>query len=352
MKIIYVANKYDHGEPELGFSNEYLNYYESLVQMNNKKNEVILFPIDVITKKKGREQANKELLDLTFRENPDLVFIHNMDALKKEIIKKITEESGAVTFTWSFDDHWNFYKCSKYWAPLFHWVFTTDPLAIEKYQRIGYKNAVFLPQGYNHFLYRPLNLPKIYDITFIGRPHGVRKTIIKKLKEVGINVQCFGKGWPNGHISTEEKIKIISQSKINLNLAESSGILWKQIALIFLHRKFDRSIGINSPLKWYENFQTLLAQKRTQIKGRIFHILGGGGFLLTGYTEKLEKLYVPGKEIECFSSFDEMVKKIKYYLTHDEEREKIAKAGYERSIREHTCEKRFNEIFKITGKNI
>lgn len=351
MKIIFVANQYDHGNPELGFSNEYSNYYESLVRINNKENEVILFPIDVVTKRKGIKETNKELLNLTFKKKPDIVFIFNMDSVQKEIVKKITQESGAKTFTWSLDDHWNFYRCSKYWAPLFHWIFTTDPLVIEKYKKIGFKNAVFMPQGYNHFLYKPLNLPKIYNVTFIGRPHGVRRKIIGELKRVGIDVVCFGDGWPNGHITNEEKIRIISQSKINLNLVESSGVLWKQLALIFVHRRLDRSIGINSPLKWYENFQTLLAQNREQIKGRIFHVLGCSGFLLTGYAEYMEKLYEPGKEVEFFYSFGEMVKKIKYYLNHDEEREKIARAGYERSIRDHTMEKRFDEIFKIIGKN-
>ena len=44
-----------------------------------------------------------------------------------------------------------------------------------------------------------------------------------------------------------------------------------------------------------------------------------------------------------------MIDKIKYYLEHNEEREAIARAGYERTLREHTYEKRFNEIFKTIG---
>ena len=204
-----------------------------------------------------------------------------------------------------------------------------------------------MPQGFNHFLYKPLDLSKIYDVTFIGRPHGKRKEEIEKLKKAGIKVECFGEGWPNGKITNEEMIKIFCQSKINLNLSQSSGKLWKQIGLIFLKRKIDRSLGLNSPLKWYGGFQTLLAQKRKQIKGRIFKVTGCGGFLLTDYTEGIEGLYETGKEIVCFSDFDDLIKKIKYYLKHNEEREKIAQAGYEYSLREHTCEKRFNEIFKI-----
>lgn len=348
MKIFYIDEKFEYGKPELGFSSTYRNYYESLVKMNNEENEVIFFPIDVLIKEKGLEETNKELLELTLKEKPDLVFFWGgLGLIKKEVIKKISQISKTVT--WSLDDHWSFYKSSKYSALLFNWVFTSDPLAIEKYRKVGQKNAVFMPQGYNHFLFKPLNLPKIYDVTFVGRPHGDRRRTIKKLRRKGIEVKCFGEGWLNGYVSHEEMIKIFSQSKINLNFTRSSGVLWKQIGLIFLHRKFDRSLGLNSPLKWYENFQVLLAQKRKQLKGRMFKIMGCGGFFLTDPTEGLEILYTPGKEIECFSNFNELVEKIRYYLTHNEEREKIAQAGYERSLCDHTCEKRFNEIFKIVS---
>jgi len=348
MKIIFIADKYDYGDSKRGFSKVYYDFYETLVKMNNGENEVIFFATDEKTKEKGLDGMNKELLELALKTNANLIFFYT-GSVKKEVVKEITQKSGATTLSWFLDDHWAFYNASRHWAPLYHWICTTDPLAVERYHKIGYQNAIFTPLAYNHFRYKLQNLPKIYDVSFIGRPHGVRKKIIKKLKKAGINVACFSEGWPKGWISHEEMLKVFSQSKINLNLVESSGVLWKQLGLIFLNRKFDRSIGINSPLKWYENFQTLLAQKRKQIKGRMFRIPGCGGFLLTGYTEKLEDLYIQGKEMDCFFNINELIEKIKYYLSHDEERERIAKAGYERTLRDHTYEKRFNEIFKAIG---
>lgn len=351
MKIIYIGNRYfSSGDPGSGSSNNYHNYYDGLVRMNSGENQAIFFPMDLTRKRVGVEGANKELLELALKEKPDLLFAHAMDSTQQEVMKKI-RESGITTFIWFFDDHWDFYKGSKYWAPYFNWVFTTDPLAVEKYHKIGCKNAFFMPQGYNHFIYKPLDLPKIYDVTFVGNPHGSRRKIIKKLQAEGIKVTCFGKGWPKGPISTEDKIKMISQSKINLNLAESSGTFLKQLALIFVHRNFDRSISINSPSRWHDNFLTLLAQKRKQIKGRIFKIAGCGGFLLTGYAEGMENLYEPDKEAVYFHNIGELVEKIKYYLSHDKEREDIAKAGRERSIRDHTLEKKYNDMFKIMGFN-
>lgn len=349
MKILYIDEKYEYGKPELGLSATYCNYCQSLAKMGH---EVIFFPVDVLTKEKSLEETNKDLLGLIQKEKPDIAFFWvGLSIFKKETLKEIKEKTGTVSVTWSFDDHWGFYKYSKHSACLFDWVFTSDPMAIKKYQKIGQKNAVFLPQGFNHFLFRPLDLPKIYDVAFVGRPHGDRKEVVKKIQEAGIKIDCFGEGWPTGRISDDEMIKVFSQSKINLNFSESSGVLWKELASIFLRRRFDRKIMINSPLKWKENFQVLLAQRRKQLKGRMFKVMGCGGFFLTNPTEGLENLYEIGEEIVYFYNLKDLIKKIKYYLSHEKEREQIARAGLERSLRDHTCEKRFDQIFKIIKEN-
>lgn len=350
MKIVHVFQTYDYGKPELGFSNAYCNYYGCLANMKDRGVEVIAFSVNVVKNKKAVEEVSRKLRELVFQEKPEAIFFGvGPGMLKRELIQEITEKSGAVTFKWSFDDHWAFFKSGKHNAFLFHWVFTTDPLAPKKYRKIGYQNAVFMPQCYNYFLYKPLDLPKIYDVSFVGRPHGIRDNLIKKLKQAGITVECFGDGWSSGRISDEEMIKIFCQSKINLNFSESSGSLLKQVALIFFRRDVYRKLKVNSPAKWYDNFQMLLGQKRKQIKGRVFKIVGCRGFLLTGRAEGMEELYRGGQEVEYFAHFDELVRKIHYYLGHEEEREKIAKAGWERSLRDHTCEKRFQEMFEIMG---
>lgn len=57
-------------------------------------------------------------------------------------------------------------------------------------------------------------------------------------------------------------------------------------------------------------------------------ICGSGGFLLTSYYDGIEEVWPEGC-IEIYKSHEECLKKIEYYLEHEEEREKIADAGYE-----------------------
>jgi len=72
---------------------------------------------------------------------------------------------------------------------------------------------------------------------------------------------------------------------------------------------------------------------RDEYNGRTFEIPGAGGFFLAERTPKHQALYEEGKEAEFFSSADECADKIKFYLTHEEARRRIAAAGYERCIR-------------------
>jgi len=346
MKILYIGMKYEYGKKELGYSFEHYNFYDSLTKMNN--NEVVYFPFDEIILEKGRDKMNKELLEVVQKEKPDLCFFFLFgDEIKKQTIKKIAQENKITTFNWFADDHFRFYNFSKYYTPLFSWVSTTDSHAIEKYNKIGYKNVIKTQWACNHLLYKPSNLEKIYDVSFIGQPHSDRREVVDRIKKAGINIKCWGNGWKNGRVSQDEMIKIFSQSKINLNLTKSSGnINLRALASIFLKKELDNSLKLINPKYWINNFQSILSKRREQIKGRNFEIPGSGGFLLTSNADNLTDYYEDGKEIVIYKDINDMIDKIKYYLEHNQEREAIAQAGYERTIKEHTYEKRFNNIFK------
>ena len=79
---------------------------------------------------------------------------------------------------------------------------------------------------------------------------------------------------------------------------------------------------------------------------RIMDILGAGGFALTNYCFETAELFQEDKEIVMFRTPEELVDKVAYYLKHDREREKIAKAGREKVLKCYTYERKLKQLME------
>lgn len=85
---------------------------------------------------------------------------------------------------------------------------------------------------------------------------------------------------------------------------------------------------------------------------RIFDIMGCGGFLMTNYQAELPDYFEIGKDLEAYSSLDELIDKCSYYLQHEDERQKIAFQGYETIQKYHTYPQRITELIRIATSHI
>jgi len=331
MKILFAALKYDYGIPERGYSFEYYSFYDTLVGMGH---DVEYFDFYSLYRQLGSLEMTKSLRRKVEEWKPDLLFMFLFsDQFDFDELKKIKYQTKTITYNWFADDHWRFDNYSRHWAPCFSFISTTDKKAIHKYQYIGYSNVLLTQWAANPRIWKPTAELICYDVTFIGQAHGNRKQVINTLRNNGLNIQVWGPYWnvtrlhklakklhfitnktiqmlvDRTRLSQEEMIKILCQSRINLNLSASS--------------------------------QTL----HNQIKGRNFEIPATGGFQISGYEEGLEEYFQLDKEIVCYHTVDELINKIKYYLNNEDERLSIAKAGYKLVLSEHTYTHRFTTLF-------
>jgi len=83
---------------------------------------------------------------------------------------------------------------------------------------------------------------------------------------------------------------------------------------------------------------------------RLYEATGMGALLMTDWKENLHEMFTPGTEVVAYRSADECLELIQYYLDHTHEREAIARAGQEHTLRAHTYYQRSQELVEIVGR--
>ena len=81
---------------------------------------------------------------------------------------------------------------------------------------------------------------------------------------------------------------------------------------------------------------------------RLYETTGVGTLLLTDWKRNLHELFEPEVEVVTYRTPEECVEKIRYFLEHEEERARIAKAGQARTLRDHTYRSRMAELVALT----
>lgn len=77
----------------------------------------------------------------------------------------------------------------------------------------------------------------------------------------------------------------------------------------------------------------------------VFTIMGSGGFLMSNFQAELLDFFVPGEDFVYYEDKEDMLQKIGYYLSHEEERKVIARSGHDKVAASHTYRHRIREIF-------
>ena len=311
MKVLCVFGKYQYGEPTRGVSTEYAAFVPALKRLGH---EVVHF--DSWDKKRYKDYAelNTDLLQTIDKERPSVMLtVQAHYEIWLETLQIIQARRDVATISWTTDDSWKYQEVSRFIGACYHAMTTTYAEVIPKYHQDGIQNVLLTQWGANIEMLQP-PIPAAlchYPVSFVGAAHGDRQRRVAELKAKGIEVACFGHGWPAGSIAGEEIPRIIRESIISLNFANA----YK---------------GAN------------------QVKARTFEVPGAGGFLLTEFASGIERAYVPSKEIAIFHSTEDLIEKIHYYLANTAERDMMARASFIRTQKEHTYDIRIQELLEFT----
>ena len=286
-----------------------------------------------------KKEFNKAILISVEHYKPDFILVYKGTFVKLETLKYLKIKGYYLTNFFpdvSFTSHT--YLDPKTFIS-YDIIFTTKSFGSDDFKRLlNVDNVVFVPHGFDELVHKPIlsgNLWKDFacDVSFIGG-YSKRKEFFlaylkRKLPE--IHLRIWGGGWNEvGEKCLKDSIEgypiygdfyalAIQASKINLGL--------------LLERVGSASSG-------------------DQITSRTFHIPAAGGFLLHQRTKEFLEYYVEGKEAACFETQEELVEKVKYYLSNDDERKSIAKAGYERCVKEYSYTARAKRVLEYIQERI
>ncbi|RLD63674.1 MAG: hypothetical protein DRI95_11430 [Bacteroidetes bacterium] len=273
---------------------------------------------------------------------PLVDFPHDM-LLMKQIINEVEAFRPDVLFLHLIDSSWTHTMLSKIRAKgvkvVFHLGIHPSQISTGIKKLIQHSDLVLIYDksyldfyreqlGVNHCYVMPFSCEMeyynrlyqkheyCYDISFVGLFDTYRESFLKALTDFDLNIWSWNmdkystslKKFHHGEASGTKMIEIYNKSKIVINI----------------HREFEKSGG---------NY-------------RMFEIPASKAFQLVDSKREISKYFTPGKEIDVFNSPEELKAKVIYYLSHDNEREKVAKSGYQKVLTQHSMSRRLHDLFR------
>lgn len=293
--------------------------------------EVELFDYAGEIRASGKDAMNRKLLARVREWKPAVtLFSLYTDQFEPSVVDRLREHTRTLCFF--HDDTWRV-EYSRRWARHFDFFTTPDIYGETKYREIGLTNAIYFPFGCNELIFRKMDLPSKYDVSFVGGWHPYREWLIDRIRKAGIVVEVVGHRWPKGEIDQEGMVRLFNESRINLNLSNSAS--------------WDARYLTSSPKAIINRLRS--RKNVEQMKARIFEVSGCGAFQLSYFVEGLAQCYEVDREVAVYTDADDLVEKVKFYLAHEALREFIAEAAYTRTLRDHTFGKRFQTVFQRMG---
>lgn len=351
---------------------------------------LVCFPF---SNKEGRhdEAVESSLMGVLRKKTPDIVFSFNYFPLISNVCKK----AGIRYISWVYDSPYVMLYSYTVINPC-NTVYVFDKELCQEFRRAGIHTVHYLPMAANtDRLDRldPAAVPAQYDVSFIGSLYTEKHNFFERMTTLSdytkgyldalMSMQMNVQGYnfiqeslspimsdlyqalpmePNSD-GVETKEYLYAQYVINRKITglERTAILQavttRRTLDLFTH---DRAFALQNlvnhgpvdnvtqmPLVFKRsriNLNISLRSIKSGIPQRAFDIMGSGGFLLSNFQADFLDDFIPGEDFDYYENTEDLLTKIDYYLTHEEERQAIARNGHDKIKAAHTYRHRVREM--------
>lgn len=264
--------------------------------------------------------------------NPQLVCVFKGNGIYPDTLLKIKQQGIPIFCVYPDVSFFDYGPNIPKLVPYYDYIFTTKSFGAQDLKEtLNYRNVSVINHSIDPLIHRKIDLePKefshlINDVSFIGSHSEKKDEIMRNVIEFlgDKNIKIWGGSWSNS------KYKSVKQRCI------------KSVIFGDLYSVAIQKSKINLGLL-YEGSKT--SYSGDLITSRTFHIPGAGGFMIHERTEEVLEIFKEGDSVECYESAEELIDKIKYYLSHENLRQKIADKGHEIVWKFHKSDDRAKEM--------
>jgi spore maturation protein CgeB len=281
--------------------------------------------------------ANAPVGEIAARIRPDVVIV--LDGIHFDVAKADeVRQAGIRIVIWFTDDPY-YTDITSGIARHFDDVFTLELSCVEFYRSVGCSSVHYLPLGAFPAAFRPSNPGphSRHDVTFIGSAYWRRVEFFNQISGYLASKDTFISGIWWERLRDYKRLS----GKIALGRwmgpAETCAVYNGAKIVINMHRAHDDETFNNNSA----------AVPALSPNPRTFEIAACASLQLTDVRDDLVSFYTPGLEIVTYSSPQELIEKIEYYLNHEQERKEIAMRGMYRTMRDHTYAHRLDRMLSI-----
>lgn len=288
--------------------------------------------INRLRKRESRKRYNRDIIEEVRGLQPELIVIMKGVHISVDSLRRIREDApDAILCNINYDDYFSALPSNALLGldQVIHeydFFFPSKRANVARLLEMGAQNVHYLPLGYdpcNHFPVRPTRVEHDEyqsQLAFIGTYTSDRAAYLERLSSYRLSI--WGSHWNRKNRGSLLKDAI--KNRIVCGIDFSRVVNCAKINLNFLREE-------NSDT---HNLKT-------------FELPACGAFAISQRSNELGDFFEEGKEIVTFETFSELKEKIEYYLIHDLERKKIARAAYHRIRREkHTIQDRVERMME------
>jgi len=286
---------------------------------------------DELCEQFGIELYRRVLLQRIAADKPDMLLLYPPYDLLREQENRIIHKSGTVIVGFAYDDPiflpsylstpTSFQTICAEFKKTYDIYLTTSRQMVKEAKDRGIDGIMHIRWACNTPP-DPGTATRDIPVLVIGAPYPRRVNMVKHLKNAGIKPVIFGaEGW-----------------KHFLDVADCYNGMLTRPGMFEMYRRARIALA---PADWESTYTPM-------IKLRSLEIASMGPLQICEECLDLADYYDNGKDVVSYSTWNELVEKIRYYIApeHEEERARIARAGWERTVKDHVWQVRFSEIEK------